>query len=267
MSRGTSSQTTNASRHTNSTQAGNDGSKMQANAKAGMWTVPADLARVFRIPGTYNCKTEPPVEVTVLQNNECRYEPTDFEDWIIQPASHDEQQPKHQEGVNTLPLSDRIRYLIKHGDTLGRYASRSEAIFAVITAMIRARHNPDDICAALLDPDNAISDLPIEKGERWLRQEIERAYGKGATPLDRLYDYIKAIDPEDASGFRDRFDQAFYGDITNGKHLVREYGDNIHYVHAWKEWIVYEYGIWRRDESGVVDRYAKSIVADIGKEG
>lgn len=43
----------------------------------------ADLARVLRIPGTFNHKQNKPKEVKLLDLNDYRYNPSDFEDYII----------------------------------------------------------------------------------------------------------------------------------------------------------------------------------------
>lgn len=57
------------------------------------------------------------------------------------------------------------------------YASRSEAVFAYITARIRAGDHSDDIARALLDRSNALSERFYERAdpERFAREEIARA--------------------------------------------------------------------------------------------
>jgi putative DNA primase/helicase len=59
---------------------------IQANAAAHGWQVDPthDLARVLRVPGTWNRKLEP-VPVRVIEYNEtCRYNPSDFEPYLIE---------------------------------------------------------------------------------------------------------------------------------------------------------------------------------------
>lgn len=58
---------------------------IRALARRKGWSIDAvkDLARVLRVPGTLNHKTDPPREVKVIAcSNRC-YEPSDFEDYII----------------------------------------------------------------------------------------------------------------------------------------------------------------------------------------
>lgn len=60
--------------------------------------------------------------------------------------------------VATLPVSARIKTLIK--TRRGSYPSRSEAVFAVVQALIRAGLDDERIASVLLDPDHRISDKP-----------------------------------------------------------------------------------------------------------
>ena len=64
-------------------------------------------------------------------------------------------------GLNVPPP---IKYLIKHGDTIGQYASSSEALSAVLTALIAAECDDDHIARLCLVEEHGISDLPREKG-------------------------------------------------------------------------------------------------------
>jgi hypothetical protein len=65
---------------------------LQATAQAHGWQIDptSDLARVMRLPGTWNRKLEP-VPVQVIEYNEtCRYNPSDFEEYLI-----DAPRPEH----------------------------------------------------------------------------------------------------------------------------------------------------------------------------
>jgi len=60
--------------------------RLQANAAARGWHVDSthDLARVLRLPGTWNRKTAEPMPVVVFElNEEARYNPADFEPYIL----------------------------------------------------------------------------------------------------------------------------------------------------------------------------------------
>ncbi len=78
--------------------------------------------------------------------------------------------------VATLPVSERIKSLITTGQ--GHYPSRSEAVFAVVQALIRAGLDDERIAAVLLNPAYRISDKPRAKGIAWVRNELARARAK-----------------------------------------------------------------------------------------
>ena len=90
-------------------------------------------------------------------------------------------------------MSPRIKFLIQHGDSIDQYPSRSEALFAVILALIGAGYNDPDIASLCLLEAHGISALPREKGRTWLAHELRRARRK-ATSIAR---HIKG-EPEDA---------------------------------------------------------------------
>jgi hypothetical protein len=86
--------------------------------------------------------------------------------------------------IDTLGASPRILALIRAG-TCGRYTSRSEAVFAVVQALIIAGHDDATIGAVLLDPANGLSAKPIECGRQWVAHEIARARAKCDTEIFR----------------------------------------------------------------------------------
>jgi hypothetical protein len=74
-----------------------------------------------------------------------------------------------------------MKYLLRVGEdpiNPARYPSRSEAVFAVLTALITGGYTDDQIVQILRDPTYALSTKPDERGERWLRQDITRARDK-----------------------------------------------------------------------------------------
>jgi len=46
-----------------------------------------DLSRIMRIPGTWNCKTKDHVLAKVIKDNKIRYNPEDFEEFIVEDCS------------------------------------------------------------------------------------------------------------------------------------------------------------------------------------
>lgn len=161
---------------------------IQALAKDQGWHVDStfDLARVFRLPGTYNRKAEP-VPVTCLAwNPERRYSPSEFDDVLPPVEQHMHVPPPSAAGHDTpalhaLAISPRMKFLLRLGEDPNdpnRYPSRSEAEFAVMTALVAAGYSDRQMVGVMLDPTYVLSEKPRERGERWLLQEIGRARAK-----------------------------------------------------------------------------------------
>jgi putative DNA primase/helicase len=55
-------------------------------------------------------------------------------------------------------------------------------------------------------------------------------------------------------------------DLGNARRLVALYGEDIRYVHAWCQWLVWEDGQWRKDDSGAIIRLAKATVEQMFDE-
>jgi hypothetical protein len=102
--------------------------------------------------------------------------------------------------VSTLQVSTRIKYVIRTGEDPTdpqRYRSRSEALFAVLTAMVRAGHNDATIASIALDRRYPISEKvwsqknpksPTYEAQtrQWLAGDIGRARAFVAQhPVDR----------------------------------------------------------------------------------
>jgi hypothetical protein len=83
-----------------------------------------------------------------------------------------------QVDLDTIPVSPRIKHLIREGDDPGRYPSASEARWAVLQALIAAGVDDAVIAAVLLDGRFEISAKPRAEGLRWLAREIARARAK-----------------------------------------------------------------------------------------
>jgi hypothetical protein len=84
--------------------------------------------------------------------------------------------------LSELGLDARTRALIREGQS-PRYPSRSEALWAVLHALIAAGYGDRTIASVLLDPRYAISAKPREQGRRWLAREIARARAKSDVEL------------------------------------------------------------------------------------
>jgi hypothetical protein len=82
--------------------------------------------------------------------------------------------------VSDLILPSWVKELIVTGKNSysSNYPSRSEALYAVLMQLIRARYDTETIASVLLDPRNKISEKPREQGRKWLASDIARARAK-----------------------------------------------------------------------------------------
>jgi P4 family phage/plasmid primase-like protien len=157
-----------------------------------------NIDRVLRTPGTFNFKIpENPRPVTIISNTHKKYGYSDFQEFVETGAMDEKRlkvpgaKPSRQEDpsiplidIDQLPVSDRIKFLIKHGND-GSYISRSEADMAVITILVnkglnesqikqifslypigekyRSHPNPDKYLAHSIDSAKAMSNLTEEE--------------------------------------------------------------------------------------------------------
>ncbi len=150
-----------------------------------------NVDRVMRLPGTVNLPDEKkrakgraaaPAKV-VEADWDRRYSLAEFEP----PAQgHAKANPKAP-GVDAgrLPISARMRKLIEGvDDPRHRYASRSEKVFAVITAMATAGCADRQIEAVFLDASRPIAAHVLEQPKplEYLRRQIEKARAAAADP-------------------------------------------------------------------------------------
>lgn len=143
----------------------------------------ADLARILRIPGTYNCKTEPHRLAEIIQKSGKRYEPSDFDDFPLV-------------GTNVLQdrrLPERVRSLILNGDTDGTHPSRSEAVYSVTMQLFNTGYTHGEILEILMNPQYKISEKPIERGEKWLLQDLNRISKKFPKDAQALLEGLASI--------------------------------------------------------------------------
>lgn len=102
-----------------------------------------DISRVLRVPGTFNFKMpDNPRPVTLIFNTHQRYECQDFQQFLPSVNNNKTtqqtpalEQPLNPVDIDNLPISDRMKNLIKYGND-GSYISRSEADMAVITILV-----------------------------------------------------------------------------------------------------------------------------------
>jgi P4 family phage/plasmid primase-like protien len=55
-------------------------------------------------------------------------------------------------------------------------------------------------------------------------------------------------------------------DLGNARRLVRLHGHDLHYIHAWGAWLIWDGTRWVKDETGEIHRRARATVASIYSE-
>jgi hypothetical protein len=166
---------------------------IQAVAKLHGWEVDStfDLARVLRVPGTYNRNVpDNPRLVTILEAHpDYRYNPSDFDAHLIEvnDPSHQETTRDTYDGelpqvdLQTLKIPAWLKYLIHVGhdpDYVASDSTRSAAEFKALQGLIEAGLDDPTIMSLMLDPRYGISEKPREKGRKWLASDLARAHAK-----------------------------------------------------------------------------------------
>ena len=86
-------------------------------------------------------------------------------------------------------INDHIKALIIHGenDIIKQYSSRSEALFAVVCALVKAGTKDDDIAGILMNRENKISASVLDKPrpDRYCAKQIQNAKEELDDPLLR----------------------------------------------------------------------------------
>lgn len=162
-----------------------------------------DLVHVLRVPGSQNVKTDPPRSVTIVEEFGPRYQPSDFLDYLapedMAPSVLSEMLTPQSVDIRPLKMPARIKYLILHGDSINEYPSRSEAVFAAIHGLRRAGCAPNTIAGVMLDSAYGISEMPREKGLRWIEGELARAAQKN--PLEatapETFEHVEEMSADD----------------------------------------------------------------------
>lgn len=174
--------------------------------------------------------------------------------------------------LDTLRISTTIKTVITLGNKrTDPYPSRSEALFAVETSLIRAGYDDATIAAILLNPQYGISDKPLhQKDPRaaqywtltkgWIARDIARARAKvtaaaahaaqDKAPRDapRMWQASSngqtppagetsppVILPTDGLGYQDWY---------NARALVAYYGTDLRYCYAWEKWLAWTGTHW-----------------------
>ena len=149
-----------------------------------------DISRVLRIPGTYNFKLSGnPRTVTIVVNSGKTYDLDNFKDLVAPDVKSidlpqerkltraemaDENETSIPAEIDRLPVSERIRNLIRYGND-GTYASRSDADFAVILALTNCGRSESDIKQVFLTYKIGEKYLEHPSRDEYLKYSIDKA--------------------------------------------------------------------------------------------
>jgi hypothetical protein len=94
------------------------------------------------------------------------------------PADIPDQLPSAD--LETIPVGRCIKNLIVRGHRADpiRYPSRSEALWRVLQALVRAGLDDGSIAGIVLDDRHAIGEKPRQGGRRWVAHKLSRARAK-----------------------------------------------------------------------------------------
>jgi hypothetical protein len=163
-----------------------------------------NIDRIMRLPGTINIpdsrkqkKGRVKVLANVVEWNNVKHALTDFTKAPIKIQSKlgDELAGGGEKVqlsgnmqhlyVDDLPdrgihIEDSVKVLVIHGtdpDNPGKYGSRSEALFAVVCALVRAKATDDIIAGIIMNRDNKISESVVDKPrpEKYAAKQIQNA--------------------------------------------------------------------------------------------
>lgn len=237
----------------------------------------ADLARLLRPAGTLNHKSTPPKQVKIIYQADDRYDPADIDKELLplpvgsvhaKPNGHRAEMNADleliasqcpfmahaREDAATLPEPDWYTALniighCKNGGVLAHEWSKPYPDYQAMETdqkLAHAQETPPMTCQGIRD----------KVGGTWCDSCLQR---------ERIHSPIR-LGYGETRRFRSKLGAEVYSDVTNARQFVREYGAILHYVHSWKAWLIYENGIWKRDESSVVVQLAKTLSDQLGAE-
>lgn len=102
----------------------------------------SDLARVLRVPGTLNHKQEPPREVKIIERSDLRYDPSDFEPYLLDPGFMvDDADSKDEIPAGDVSLITERCAFIQHCQDQAAKLTEPEW-YAMIANLVKAQGGP-----------------------------------------------------------------------------------------------------------------------------
>jgi hypothetical protein len=177
--------------------------------------------RIFRMPGTINLPNEVkkkkgrvPCLASIIEWNDYKYALSDFTKAQTKIQSKKLERETLADGgekvnitgsitpcyidmleAQNIRLTENVKTLITQGDVGNKYNSRSEALFAVVCALIRAGADDQTVAGVIMNRDNAISASVLDKPrpERYAAKQIQDAKEFAIDPLLRKLNSKHAV--------------------------------------------------------------------------
>jgi hypothetical protein len=234
---------------------------------------PKDLPRVLRVPGFFHAKVEKGVRKLPFRSDlvEAR-ERTRYTVAGVGAGLPEEETKRERKQAEALrPVSW----------TEAEEARIRSALDAIPTDEATLTQEFGDAHKVWVDIGRAINrlgwgDKGLEIWDDWSKESPEYNYeGLFATwqsfdrhrddavkpvTMSTVYFYARRFGWEDPASADECAPVEANTDVGNARRLVRIHGNDLRYVHAWRAWLVWENGHWRRDVDQAIMRRAKDVI-------
>lgn len=235
-----------------------------------------DLARVLRVPGTLNCKYDPPRIVKFLRADlERVYGLTDLEALLPAPKNTNGNGRRPSTPTNgTGPKEKYVNAAVQSElDILartrepGRNNQLNKSAFALgqfIGAGLLPQWPTED---ALLQMA-----IDIGLGEHEATIAIRSGIAAGMKEPRQIKDKPVSRSAQNHEAQAEQPEETDAGafehltDTGNAHRLVKMHGHNLRYCHPWEKWLIWDNRRWALDQTGEAERKAKRTIATIYAE-
>ncbi|HEV2546258.1 MAG TPA: phage/plasmid primase, P4 family [Stellaceae bacterium] len=217
-----------------------------------------NIDRIMRLPGTVNVPDKKkrdagrtPVLARLHSFEDRTFELSSFDVFLPRatpstttPARNGSTAPPRRADVDALPVSDRIKDLIRGVDDPAHpYKSRSERVFAVISALVAEGCADGVALSVLLDPSLPISAHVLEqpRPREYAERQIARAAESATTRAAEAAPFT-----EEALALR----------------FAEEHVGDLRYVALWGKWLEWDGTRWRAEETLHAFDLARAICRD-----
>jgi putative DNA primase/helicase len=210
-----------------------------------------DVSRIFRVPGTYNVKTDEPRPVEIIRcNPDLVYHLADFADYadLAVPPEPISKEAQPHDGLQTTIIEELnvpawVRGLILSGDASGYDNDRSKRDHAVIRALKRAGCKLDTIEAIYREHPIGDRFLEEERKQRGGRKYLQMSFDKEAGARTQA-------PPDDPTEFTDTqlLNFAKAGQVGDSRLFIRLFAGKFVYDHAAGRWHRWGKHYWVEDE-------------------